>query len=379
MMGQSFVLLRHYAAAEETSREAVALAENVGDAHLQAQALFSVGLGHFSALRLEEAEAEFARCQELSDPRRSLTGIAADTRAALALVGVGKLAAARQRALAAQQRLGRIDSPYQLAWSRASLALISTLECNLVEAEQQAEMGLREGGQSADQLISTFVTPCLVLSSVFKGAFDTAEERASSLFTEEERAGRPRSVIQGYGYLAIARAYAGRLDDCLAMLEKMAERFNPRVPDLVALPMHVCLAEAAVIAGEARLASLAFDSIRQLFESGVHFSLRWPALFPRLLGAIAALRGEKAEAEGLLREAERLALSSGAVLESVLSAVELSKLLLAAGDRDAAKECLGRCPGRETALTVPLLRDRIEKLAAELDEPLDSSSESHNI
>ncbi|HEX6031940.1 MAG TPA: AAA family ATPase [Tepidiformaceae bacterium] len=347
LSAQTLFLAGQSEEAQELASEAMALAEALENPSLLAQTLFARGWIRFQRLQVSEAIEDLARYRELARstnyPLQDLVGA---VRGGLALFVSGDIARAREWLVPAQEQCESSGKRRDGAYACVPLAAAALLAGDVAGANAQATRGLAIG-DSSDPFIANGLLPIQAYAASLKGDQAEALRVIEALLTPEERAGRPRAIVGGFGFQALLRGLSGDLGTSRLMALAMAERLRPRTPELRSLPTYLMLGELALLLRERALGDLVLPQIGELPAQGLVFSPGWPVFLPRLIGGLTGVRGDTAAARALLEDALQKARVSGALVEEALTEFELARV-----DDGRSEEHLDR--GREIALSLGL-------------------------
>jgi len=169
------------------------------------------------------------------------------------------------------------------------------------------------------------LVPIRAFAASLRGDHRVALSLIDPLLTPEERAGRPRAIVNGFGHQALLMGLAGDVAASRLMTLAMADRLRPRRPDLRSLPTYVMLAELALMHREAAVAELVFEQLAALTTEGLKVAPGWPSSITRLLGGLTILQGDVRSAEEWLQKSLDWSRSCGAVVEEALTEFELAR------------------------------------------------------
>ncbi len=334
---QHFVQLRRYAEAEVAAEQAFALADEIDSNYLRARVLMASGLCHLFTLDVGRAVEEYSRVLEMGETTVHQR-MASQSRCALALASVGRLDEAAERGSVAQQYFRCIPEPAaepdakylvgELDPAEYGIACLPTVMVAVArgrfdEAFQLVEQCLEESGDPPSIGVMMSLLPMRVALCYYRGRLDDADELVRG-FVASFSGGQARVP-------AVAHAYRGLLDaaggaDAGTVAETLAPVSMRFRPDVRSLPVHVLVAEIAVLTRHASLAAGRYEVLQELYRGGVLFTLPWVSLLPRLLGSIAILQEDWGEAERYLDQAAEVAQSAGAAPEVAFTQLELAEL-----------------------------------------------------
>lgn len=327
LQSQNLVQLRRFDEAAKALDKAAMMATRVGDTYVTVRVAIASGYLGLSTLDLRRADREFSRVlatEEIGMHER----MASMSRRGLALAGLGRLDDAVGCAVPAEAFFRRIDDPFEHGMAVIPLG-IAAMARGFDDVSQLVLDAIESSGTPPSPWVSSTLMPLLLQARMLPGKYD---EVTGVLARERGRAG------------ALARS-------CAALwLAARGEPAEPsaippgppgaRAPGMGTLPLYILEAETAVMLRDADLAGAHFDALSELYERGVLFSPGWVALLPRLLGAIAVLRGEPDAAERLLRHALEIASRTGAAVELALTHLELAELYQWRDETGTAREHL---------------------------------------
>ena len=311
--------------ASELQNEAMALAEKLGQPGLLGEVLFARGWVRLQRLEVDAAIADFTRYRETAAMiRYPVQELAGATRGGTALVFSGELDRAREWVTTAQERSRKSGRSRDEAISCYPLAAVAALCAELDQADAQATRGLAID-PGVDPFFSRALVPIRAFAASLRGDHRVALSLIDPLLTPEERAGRPRAIVNGFGHQALLMGLAGDVAASRLMMLAMADRLRPRRPDLRSLPTYVMLAELALMHREAAVAELVFEQLAALTTEGLKVAPGWPSSITRLLGGLTILQGDVRSAEEWLQKSLDWSRSCGAVVEEALTEFELAR------------------------------------------------------
>ncbi len=380
MEAQSLVQLRRYTEAEEAAGKALAMAEEIDSNYLKARALMAFGLCHLSTLDVERVVQDYSRVLEMGETTAHQR-MASQSRCAMALASLGRLDEAAELASVSRQYFRCIPEaaaepdakylvgerdPVEYGYACLPVVMAALARGHFDEVLQSIAHCLEESGNPPSIWVLMSLLPMRVALYYHLGRLAEAEELVQGFIasTSGDRA-RPPAVAHAYRALldAAAGADAGTVAEILA---PVSMRFKP---DVRSLPVHVLVAEIAVLIRDASLAAGRYQVLRDLYEGGMLFTLPWVSLLPRLLGSIAILQEDWREAESHLERAMQVAQSVGAAPEVALTHLELAELcahLPGEARRSAARSHLAEARGRLSELGIVAYGRRLASVEGRL-------------
>jgi class 3 adenylate cyclase/tetratricopeptide (TPR) repeat protein len=311
--------------ASELQSEAMVLAEQLGQPGLLAEVLFARGWIRLQRLEVDAAVADFRRYSETAIMNRyPVQELAGATRGGAALVFSGDLDRARELATPAQERSLKSGRSRDEAIACIPLAAVAALRAELDVAEAHAARGLAID-PGVDPFHASSLIPIRACVASMRGDHRQALRLIDPLLTPEERAGRPRAIVNGFGLQALLMGLAGDIAASRLMTLAMAERLRPRRPDLRSLPTYVVLGELALMHREVAVAELVFEQLAALQAEGLKVAPGWPVAIARLLGGLSTLRGDAPAAREWLNASLEWSRTSRAVVEEALTEFELAR------------------------------------------------------
>lgn len=356
---QNLMQLRRYDDARKAIDHAKAVASALDDTYLTVRILMASGYQRLMTLELRGAEDDFARVVS-TDGIEVHERMAATSRRAMALTGLGRFEEAAAGASAAGGFFRKASDPYEQALAMTPLAVIAMAQGRFEDGRALADDAMAASGSETSRWVSGGLLPLMLQARYATGRMNEIGGMAQMLAGGDESR-RPSFVVRLTEALASA---AGR--EPVEFDEISVRRGPGRVLDQQSVVWEAMTAEIAIAARSVELASPASESLMELYGRGVLFTPGWVVLLPRVLGACAVLRGDFDEAERLLRHALEVATRCGARAEVAATHLEFGELFGArgaAGDAGSARSHLAeaqRLCAEVGATTMAPRLDRVE-------------------
>jgi class 3 adenylate cyclase/DNA-binding CsgD family transcriptional regulator len=367
---QNFVLLRRYPQAAESLEEAVALCRKVRDSHLSLLTYVTSGFYGLATLNVQQALDDFSKALESSaEPAGLHARLGCQSRAALALAAMGRLDEAAERAAVAQEFFHRMSDPYEFALSCVPTAMVALTRGRFDEVSSLTARVLKESGDAPNIWVLMSHLPIMVAVCFYRGEFEKAEQLIRRLLVSPS-GGQVRLPANAQAYRALLQAAQGAdAKSVLGDLPSVSTRFKP---DLQALPVHVVVAETAVLLRDPSMAESLCEGLLGPFQCGMVFTPGWVTLLPRLLGAISILRKHWSEAESYLGQALDVAHRTQALPELSLAHLEIADLQShqpGEASRSSARSHLSEAQRLQSELGMVVWRQRIAGIEERLARP----------
>lgn len=330
-------------------REAVALAQGVGDLVGVAAALENQGNAHLALGELAEARAAFSRGAALCKEHGiAVEGLSADMNLALVLTDIGDAPGARALAedvVARAQALGRafIETIGMAALGRAELRA-----ARLPEARRALDLALERAVAIKNRLAEAYIRLFRLELAVTAGL--AAEARAEAVLVAE--------LVEATGH-AEGRDRLDVLNAALALAEGDATAAEAAASSLVEAPNLAIAQAAAQVRAEARLASGDAAGAREDFQRALNIARRWNAPWHQA----EAARGHARAAEDA--EAAAAWADEALALEANLWAAAGAASILAQLGRPLSQRARGARAALSEALAPLAPADRARVLAAQ--------------
>ena len=341
--------------AQSSAERAVAIANLYDDAVGSYHGLFALGLAQLSQLRARDALESWlesvAHARRAHDPWLQATG---GVRVSLALLHLGRLEEARDRARAAAELAARAHHTSEVGLAQATLAGIEVACGAFGEARQAVDAALSALQRSSYPWAGLYALCARASSATHRGVWREAADALAELVTPGRVFADPgpsvRFTAAAYGALVAAQRDGGLEPGGVAALagSLRGARLDPH------LLGGVCaIAEACEAIGDPALAKRPEEMLRSAHDHGIAFTTGWVFLIPRVIGRLAWLDGRWHEAESWLDRALATARGSGARVELALALVDRARVrgLRRDGGRDEERAL------RDLDEAVPLLEE----------------------
>jgi ATP/maltotriose-dependent transcriptional regulator MalT len=317
-------------------QRALALANRLEDAHLQAMAHRTVGNLLMRANVLAKAipllEQALALAEEVDDPAEATECCACLT---LAYLWRGQIQRSQEITRRRLEFARRCHEPYQARHIYPWLSALALMQGNLAEAEQL----LAEAEAAVARLVSpephAFLCHARGYVAYYRGDYAAAEEQfhqAINLF----RTIGPGTQIWYLGPLGLAQLAQGKVDEATAYLREVEGLLvvQPEGTIMVADALSE-LALMVVRLGDRKRAAIYY--LKLLRFQGLYIDL----LIDRLLGELQTLLGDWPRAQAHLSAAETIAQREGLLPEVAWTLAAKARLALAQGGRGSAARARG--------------------------------------
>jgi class 3 adenylate cyclase len=282
------------------ARQALEVAEELGDDLLMSLATFALGLHHLALLQFPAASQEFgesaARAHAAGDGWYEPSGT---VRLALVQWATGDLDRADAGSLAGRD-LGRRVAD----WAEFSLA--ASIGVGVAVARGQFAEGERQGEQAEQAFFrsSYAFTPPLLYSSLAWARAERGDlSGARAAIAEWERSLVPGFEVFALLCEALVDGQASGLDEYLGLAEQLREA----PPSLFTAGYVTALAETSDLTGNAQLAAALLDPLEALASLGLVFCPIGCLFVPRLAAVASLHAGDLGRANRWLDAAERAA------------------------------------------------------------------------
>lgn len=315
--------------AKAFARKAIVEARRIGDARICASASGSLALAELQGLELREAVESFHQCiayaREAGDTRKEGHAL---QRLPLALTWMGRLGEARAIAERASELAASVQDWAGRSHADAVLACIALARGDTDAVARHTRETLVSMRRSAYPWGAALALPALAAARALRGEWREAGDALDALVHPGRVFEDPGVAVRLLGGLQ-RRTLAVRAGNTgAAELEaQAAPDLGPWRRDAYAMQAVCGLAEIAVRLEQRELAAAVHPILADALERGMFFSASWIYLIPRLLGALAALRGDVAEAEAHFERASDVARREDATPELVQTALDHARLL----------------------------------------------------
>jgi len=369
--------------AETMAREALEMAQRIGDSSLQADAYGALSLAQLQSLRLEEALTSQERSIELAAIGGNRLALCwATVRRSLTLMALGRLQEAAKLAEEACEIAARHHN-----WSELSLALAYRAAAAYQCGELPAVETFTSDSLSTSHRSHYPWGPLVSLSTLANtrcsiGAFEEADdairiiEQPGLLFESPGIAVLGMAVI----YRARIRAAAGDLDGTRSLLAPVLGPIRQLAgTDQQVIPTYCALAELGRLLKDDELTAVSLGPLVEARDRGAVLCASWGFLIPRVLGSVYATQERWNESDRHFNEAIEFCQSAGAKTELGRSYADYAEMLVARGvasDRARAGDLLARASAIFAELRMEPYLQQAERVAYQLEAPVSVASPS---
>jgi len=341
--------------ARKTAERAVEIGALYDDDVACHHAFMGLGLAQLSQLDVRGALESWleaaARARRSRDPWLQATP---GSRIALALLHLGRIEEARERARTAAELARRAHNVGEVGFACAHLASIESVSGAFADSERHARASLSALDRSGYPWAGVFALCARACTAAHLGAWSEASGALQELVTAGRVFEKPGPAIQflvaAYQDALTARRAPAELDPRRAVGMISALRSGRLDPYLLGA---VCaLAEVSDSLRDPALAETPEGMLRLAVDRGIVFTAGWIHLLPRIIARCAALGGRTDEAESWLERAIRIARGTGARVELAQSLVDRARIGLLRGDGGGASRA-----ARDLDEALPVLQE----------------------
>ncbi|HTO06752.1 MAG TPA: AAA family ATPase [Myxococcota bacterium] len=350
-------------AALASAERAVAIARGQDDDALSHETLMGLGMAQLSLLRVREALESWleaaARARRTRDPWLEATP---GGRVALALLLLGRLPEARERARSAIELARAARHGAELGLAHAQLAALEAASGAFAEAESHAAKSLSALDRQGVPWAGLFAHSARAAAAAARGAFAEANAALDELVTPGRAFEKPGPAVQlvtaAYRELVAARRDGASADPRRAA--RLVGALRGVRLDPYQLGAVCALAEVSDSLRDRALAAVPEELLRAAAAAGIAFTPGWPFSVERALGCCARLAERWDEAGRWLDDAVARARDSGARVALAEALVDRARLSLERADaRRAARDLDEALPLLEALAMRPALRDAL--------------------
>jgi class 3 adenylate cyclase/tetratricopeptide (TPR) repeat protein len=350
--GESVAALRHALLAETLAGD---------DDELRGRIAFARGLHHLGVLELDDACDQF-------EAGRSLLATAVDqsprlwciTRLGLLAMLRGDLDRAEALLAEALELAPQLDNDVERSMASALAAAVAALRGRLATAELHGERARQAYRASPYWFTPGVLYPALAAARAARGDARAAQDALDAWDEAAER--RPSRR-----YRPLVEALLGDVDAACATLDANPFRLFAGVPVVNVFQMDAVAAqvELAALTAQPGLVQGPVETLVDLYERGIRFTVGWPSFVPRVVALGYAATGHADEAEQWFVRAMADAQRAGATLEVARTALDHARCCDAQADADPAvtAQLFNRARATYTELSIRPLVPGSEQIA----------------
>jgi len=352
VMSEAYWTARQTDKAEAVGRQAIGIAEQLGDDELYVFCSSGLALAFIQSLRIDRAlevwKSSLKHAESGADIWAQGWPLA---RIPLALTWLGKLDEAEAAARRGCEVMRESQDWAEYSLCMASPVLASVAKGDFQAAEAQARDGLRAMDRSRYPWGAAIFLPALASSRSMRGASKEAEDALDILVAPgrvfEEVGPAVQGIVWLYRQLILARsgALAGSREQVASQIGALIGQARSDVNSLAAFGAVI---EIADLLDAPALVDVPYQALTRAVGGGVVFTSGWVFLVRRLLGVGDALCRRWDRAEEHFRQAIEEASQAGARQELARTQLDFSRMLAGRGgrgDRDRATELLNESNG----------------------------------
>jgi class 3 adenylate cyclase len=340
---------RHATVAEE-------MAARLDDDSLRVKIAFARGLQQLGAIELAEArstlEVAAPLADRLSDPSPYIW---CTSRLGLLAYITGALDTSNSLLGNALDRARSFDVATEYSMASSVAASLTAAQGRYATCEAHAERARRACEEAEYGFTPLIVYPTLAAERANRG--DGAGAHRALDEWEARYSGRSRR------YRPLVDALVGDVEAATATLRQQTfRRFTgaPR-PELLLLGAIAAQVELGALTGMVELIDGPLDSLLEVYERGVRFTVGWPAFVPRVIALGLAAMGDVDRADEWFDRSLVDANTAGAMAEIARTALDHARVLSARKELARAKE---RARAARTAYAALAVQPRVEGAVA---------------
>jgi ATP/maltotriose-dependent transcriptional regulator MalT len=375
-LSQVYWTARQSDKAENTAREALALAETLDNPQTMVEACSSLGLASIQKLNLRAALESYSNglscAREIGDPWLMGWPLA---RIPLVHVWLGELDAAGTVIEEGRRVMLRSQDWAELTQVYSAAVAAAVVRGEFVEAERLAHEGMAATERSRYPWGAAIFLPALACARALKGEWDEAEDALEVFET-------PGRIFEDPGPAVTAITFLYR------QVIQLYQQLSKRSLDLEGSVGRILMAARSDVASVAAYASgielvdglgLNVDvspaeiKLMEAVQSEMVVSSGWIFLVPRVLALASSIQGRLDEAESRLDLAMEISRGIGARPEQGRICLDWARLLLkrkGRGDREAAARMVADAGGIFSELGMVPFASQAEALARHIETPL---------
>ncbi|MBW2282410.1 MAG: AAA family ATPase [Deltaproteobacteria bacterium] len=373
LLSQVYWTAREPSRAMAAGREALGIAERMGDDHLRSEACVALALAQTQTLHMREAADSHRQAVVFGRTGGDLWQEAyAMQRLPLTLAWLGELDDADAEARRALSLAGQTHGFGGQSLALAARVSVAVARGRFDTAEELAREALLMSERARYPWGAYNALPALAAAHFARGRWQDAEDAIAPLVEPGRLFDAPGPPIQlvAWLYRQLMRVRDGVSDDARQQLVSGLGQVAPEgEPEVGALPGFCAVVEIAERLEAPQLVEIPYRQLSLARRRGLVFSSGWVFLIPRVLGLAAGLMREWDDAERWFDEAGEAASRIGAIPELGRTCLDHARMLEvrgARGDRERAAELLYRAHTAFTEHDMRPLERRADAMAARL-------------